>query len=214
MEALIPLVILVVLAVPAALTIWLIVRAVSARNRIEELSRRVGGLELEVHQLKTRPVKTVPTTAEAAPPETAAQKVAQKISPIVAEPVWTAPPIVSQSEPVIPAPPPIPEAAPLPETVELPPISKPEETTAVPPPFTPPPRFEPAPSFSNPAPSISWEQFMGVKLFAWIGGLALFLGVVFFVKYSFEHNLISPELRVAIGFITGLALLIGGVVLH
>jgi len=29
--------------------------------------------------------------------------------------------------------------------------------------------------------------------------LALFLGVAFFVKYSFEHNLISPELRIAIG---------------
>jgi len=35
---------------------------------------------------------------------------------------------------------------------------------------------------------------MGAKLFAWIGGLALFLGVAFFVKYSFEHNLIPPEL--------------------
>jgi len=41
-------------------------------------------------------------------------------------------------------------------------------------------------------PPINWEQFMGAKLFAWIGGLALFLGVAFFVKYSFEHNLISP----------------------
>ena len=28
-------------------------------------------------------------------------------------------------------------------------------------------------------PSINWEQFMGVKLFAWAGGLALFLGVAF-----------------------------------
>jgi len=55
---------------------------------------------------------------------------------------------------------------------------------------------------------------MGVKLFAWIGGLALFLGVVFFVKYSFDHNLVPPELRVALGFITGLGLLVGGVVLH
>src|SRR6266480_6727908 len=39
-------------------------------------------------------------------------------------------------------------------------------------------------------PPIDWEQFMGAKLFAWIGGLALFLGIAFFVKYSFEHNLI------------------------
>src|SRR6266446_6137065 len=62
-------------------------------------------------------------------------------------------------------------------------------------------------------PPIDWEQFMGAKLFAWIGGLALFLGVAFFVKYSFEHNLIPPELRVAIGFVAGVSLLVGGVLL-
>jgi hypothetical protein len=61
---------------------------------------------------------------------------------------------------------------------------------------------------------INWEQFMGAKLFAWIGGLAFFLGVAFFVKYSFEHNLIPPELRVAIGFIVGIALIIGGLTLR
>src|SRR6266436_4467120 len=60
---------------------------------------------------------------------------------------------------------------------------------------------------------INWEQFMGAKLFAWIGGLALFLGVAFFVKYSFEHNLIPPGLRVAIGFAVGVGLLIGGLLL-
>lgn len=54
---------------------------------------------------------------------------------------------------------------------------------------------------------------MGAKLFAWIGGFALFLGVAFFIKYSFEHNLIPPEVRVAIGFAVGLALLVGGVAL-
>ena len=64
-----------------------------------------------------------------------------------------------------------------------------------------------------PKPPINWEQFMGAKLFAWIGGLALFLGVAFFVKYSFERNLIPPELRVAIGFVVGAALLVGGVLL-
>src|SRR6266545_3909651 len=62
-------------------------------------------------------------------------------------------------------------------------------------------------------PPINWEQFMGAKLFAWIGGLALFLGVAFFVKYSFEHNLISPEARVAIGFVVGVSLLVGGLLL-
>jgi uncharacterized membrane protein len=79
-----------------------------------------------------------------------------------------------------------------------------------------PRRLEAAPKGvpSVPAgPAINWEQFMGAKLFAWIGGFALFLGVAFFVKYSFEHNLIPPEVRVAIGFMVGIALLLGGVAL-
>jgi hypothetical protein len=73
------------------------------------------------------------------------------------------------------------------------------------------PTVSPVPTPARPP--IDWEQFMGAKLFAWVGGLALFLGVGFFVKYSFEHNLIPPELRVAIGFVVGVALLVGGVLL-
>lgn len=40
---------------------------------------------------------------------------------------------------------------------------------------------------------------MGARLFAWIGGIALFIGVVLFVKYAFDHDLIPPAARVAIG---------------
>ena len=63
---------------------------------------------------------------------------------------------------------------------------------------------------STARPSIDWEQFMGVRLFAWLGGFALFLAAAFFVKYSFDHNLISPALRVTIGFVVGLGALAGG----
>lgn len=74
----------------------------------------------------------------------------------------------------------------------------------------------PVPAQSSPSQApwlagVSLEQFMGVKLFAWIGGLALFLGAAFFVKHSFDQGWISPTLRVAAGFLTGLGLLIGGV---
>lgn len=54
---------------------------------------------------------------------------------------------------------------------------------------------------------------MGVKGFAWLGGMALFLGIAFFVKYSFDNNLVPPQLRVAIGFLAGLGLLAGGMVM-
>src|SRR5439155_19724423 len=73
-----------------------------------------------------------------------------------------------------PLPVPVPVPSPLPKRVEPQPQISAEPT-----------RAKPA---ITPRPSIDWEQFMGAKLFAWIGGLALFLGVAFFVKYSFEHN--------------------------
>ena len=69
---------------------------------------------------------------------------------------------------------------------------------------------EPEPEPKIKMPSINWEQFMGVKLFAWIGGLALFIGVALFLKYSFEHDLVPPEVRVALGFLTGIGMVIGG----
>jgi hypothetical protein len=107
----------------------------------------------------------------------------------------SAPPII----PPVAVPPPLPVTAvppPIPETEPIMPVAEAHLES-------------PAP----PARTIDWEQFMGAKMFAWIGGFALFLGVAFFVKYSFEHNLIPPELRVAIGFLTGIALVIGGVAL-
>lgn len=60
---------------------------------------------------------------------------------------------------------------------------------------------------------LNLEQFMGIKLFAWIGGFVAFLGVAFFVKYSFDQGWISPQLRVTAGYLTGLGLLAGGAML-
>src|ERR1019366_9314725 len=111
--------------------------------------------------------------------------------------------------------PPPPVAPPQPVVTPQPVISSLRPSFATPPPVfvaPVPPRPAPVP-LPKPKPAINWEQFMGVKMFAWVGGLALFLGVAFFVKYSFDNNLVPPELRVAIGFLTGLGLLIGGVVM-
>lgn len=57
--------------------------------------------------------------------------------------------------------------------------------------------------------SVDWEQFTGAMLFAWLGGLALFIGAGFFVKYSIDKNLISPVMRLVIGALVGLGM-IGG----
>jgi hypothetical protein len=109
--------------------------------------------------------------------------------------------------PVAERPPPLPAPA----TVRRPIPKMAAPVEAAPPPLSDPagPRETPAPA-EPPAPDVGWEEFMGAKLFAWIGGLALFLGIAFFVKYSFDHNLAPPEARVAIGFAAGLALLLVG----
>jgi Predicted membrane protein (DUF2339) len=204
-------IVLLVIAAPLALAIWLIVRAVQTRDRIEELSRRLSGLEVEVHRLRKEQTPAPPSEIAPAVPSayhlpTRAEILEKQRAGSSVEP----PQIPTKEIPPVPAqirpPPPIPES--------VPPLLPMEETVAA------PPRFQTAPG--NPAaawppgrsaPAINWEQFMGVKLFAWIGGLALFLGVAFFVKYSFDNNLIAPELRVAIGFAAGLGLLVGGVVM-
>lgn len=56
--------------------------------------------------------------------------------------------------------------------------------------------------------SVDWEQFTGVKLFAWLGGLALFIAAGFFVKFSIDRNLIPPALRLAISALIGISLII------
>lgn len=107
-------------------------------------------------------------------------------APVTPASVQSAPPRPMKEE-VLPIPPPIPRI--------------PERPPAPPPPAVPPP---------PPPKPFDWEAFFGVKLFAWIGGFVLFLGIVFLVKYSFENNLITPAMRVAIGTVLGLGLIVTG----
>jgi hypothetical protein len=95
-------------------------------------------------------------------------------------------------------------------TLPAPPLAEPTESLP-PPPIIEAPASLPPPRFQPPVrPRINWEQFTGAKLLAYAGGLAAFLGAAFFVKYSFEHDLISPEMRVAIGYLFAIGLIIGG----
>ncbi len=168
-------VIVLILGVPVALAVWLIVRAIRAGSRLEELSKRLTDLEIEMIRLKREKELPKPVESTPAPQVTI-------IPPVPATPLKPAATLLA-----VISPPPISVAPAPPKPAPIPPL--------------------------KPAPAINWEQFMGVKLFAWLGGLALFLGVAFFIKYSFDNNLVSPELRMTAGFITGLGLLAGGVVM-
>ena len=51
------------------------------------------------------------------------------------------------------------------------------------------------------------ENLTAGKIFSWVGGFMLFLGVIFAVKYSFENNLIRPEVRIISGVFFALAII-------
>ncbi len=177
--------IVLILGILIAWAVWLTVRAKEAQHLVENLSRRLAELELELFRLKRdresgRPVEPAP-------------------APLPKSMVPPVPPPAPVAAPPAAIPPPI-----------RPALARLAATLPAPPTPPAPPTLPPAPP--RPArPAVNWEQFMGVKLFAWIGGLALFLGVAFFVKYSFDNNLVPPALRVALGFLAGLGLLAGGV---
>ena len=57
------------------------------------------------------------------------------------------------------------------------------------------------------------EPISFVQLFSWIGGFILLLGIIFWIKYALENNIISPDMRVALGTIAGIGLWIVGALL-
>lgn len=206
--------------------LWAIVRIVSLGRENDAIASQTQRLESEVRELRE---KLASALRRDAAPETAARVAAPPVTP--AAPV--APLASSSVTPAPAAPPAAPPAVVRPSLAEPPPFlasASVSPTPAIEPPPMPiaggrepekaPPAFAPRPVPpllpeipSRPAPArarIDWEQFMGAKLFAWAGGVAALLGVAFFVKYSFDHDLIPPEVRVALGFLFAVGLVIGG----
>src|SRR6266568_1385384 len=191
MEALVFL-LLAVIAVCFVLPLVAIAKATSARRSVEDLETRLRGVEAALQMLRRPPGEPTTERPFETKKETESAEHEPFVSPSIAESLEARP---------VSVPPPLPE-----EVIAA-------AAAAPPPPMPPQPPSGDLPAPQPSLPAINWEQFMGAKLFAWIGGLALFLGVAFFVKYSFEHNLIPPEVRVAIGFAVGLILVVGGLAL-
>jgi len=168
------------------LTIVLVVMVRNSRQKAEESARRIDILEQDYDRL-VGIVAKMQASAAAGPSPPPEAKVE--------------PPPPSEPGSAAPKPPPFPPS--VPRTTPSPPSpDRPLDATDVP---MPPPS---APA--SPALPINWERFMGVNLFAWIGGFILFLAAAFFVKYSIDNNLISPQIRVAIGFLLAIGLLVTG----
>lgn len=158
--------------------------------RTSRATREIEHLQLQVNRLQDelRKLRSEPF-AKPQPPEPASQPQPQ------------VPPREVRS-PAIEKPAPQP-AAPPPKRVAVPPVAPP---LIAPPVVAQPERLS--------SPSWNWEQFMGVKLIAWVGGFVLFLALVFSLKYAFENKLLSPEIQVAIEYLIALGLLIGGLFLR
>jgi uncharacterized membrane protein len=87
--------------------------------------------------------------------------------------------------------------------------------------LTPPPppvvaaAAAPAPTaVAPPRREIDFEELLTGKLFAWIGGIAILVGVLFFVATAIHRGWLPIELRVALAFLGSTALLCAGVWLH
>lgn len=76
------------------------------------------------------------------------------------------------------------------------------------------PNFEkPVDDWYKPKKSINWERFIGENLFSKIGIGIIIIGVFIGVKYSIEHNLISPAMRLVLGYLVGAGLFVAGAML-
>jgi Predicted membrane protein (DUF2339) len=104
-----------------------------------------------------------------------------------------------------PAPPVESAPRPRPAVPVTPPVAPP-----VPPAMPPRPPRQAAPEPARPRRSFDWEALIGVKLFAIVASLALFLAGGFFVSYSMEHGWLTPTIQFAIGIVAGVTCLVLG----
>ncbi len=64
------------------------------------------------------------------------------------------------------------------------------------------------------APKRDIEQTLASRWFVWIGGVAIAIGGLLFVKYAYDNGLISPTLQIFLGLILAAILIFAGDTLH
>ncbi|GIV19859.1 MAG: membrane protein [Armatimonadota bacterium] len=148
-------------------------------RRIEELTQRVERVEQQARP--SAPAETaVPTPAEPSTPR----------DEIAAQPVIPPPPMVPPlSEEVV--------SRITPEPAETPPPSEPV-----------PPVISLATEAEAPGLGASWEQLVGGKGALWIGSIATFFALAFFLAYTWQ--LLGDVFKLVVGFTAGAALLAFG----
>ena len=117
--------------------------------------------------------------------------------PVPAEPAPEPPtPMVRPLEVATPAPPPPEPTAPVARPVRV------EQTT------------RDQPHTESDRPETSFEDLLGGRILAWLGGLAIVVGVVFFLVIAVDRGWIGVEARVALAFAGSTILLAAGLFLY
>ena len=162
------------------------------------LLERIKGLEREVSELRAalkigEPKEGPQAEAPAAAPADVPQAPVSAPPESQAATQWAQPPTVPGVKPLDPS-----SGAP-PAGVHPEPAAGEEE---IPPPPVEPPELAPPGPPGGPA-GIDWEQWIGIRGAALLGGIVMAVAALLFLQYSIEHGLIPPPVRVALGFLAG-----------
>ena len=195
------------------IVLFLAIALIQMRDRLRRLEDTIGELRRLIDRLGRRVEEGAATAPVAKSHEAPPLQTYQP--PMRTEPVAApaAPPRVGSPEPTA-------GRASAPITRE--PVAASARTTerpaSVAPPFAPPPPPKEPPRSPRPASpeparptrSFDLESLIGVKLFAIVAALALFLAGTFFVSYSVEHGWLTPPIQFAIGVVAGVVCLVIG----
>ena len=182
-----------------------------AKGRTQDNRSRISELTFELGNLRSILLDRIKNLEREVSELRAALKIGEgKESPPTEAPAET--PAAVSAQPESPAPPPTaqpptaPRIHPSEPSSEAPPAGVHPETATgegeePPPPVEPPPLTPPGPP-GGPA-GIDWEQWIGIRGAALLGGIVMAVAALLFLQYSIEHGLIPPPVRVALGFLAG-----------
>ncbi len=175
-------------------------RTTKLNAQIDELRLKLAQLAEELSQLRQGKTKAPKVTEPVSVPAPVAAAAPKRVwEPKKSGPVEKIP------EPVVKAETPEPVIA-LQRLIDS--VSKPESATG-PAAKTSGPPSEPPISKPQP-PKRDMEQALASRWFVWIGGVAIAIGGLLFVKYAYDNGLISPTLQIFLGLVMAAGLILAG----
>jgi uncharacterized membrane protein len=157
--------------------------ALNARGRLYDVEGRLERAEARLKRIEMTPPPAAQSTPVAAPEPTPQPSALEEVEPAIAARVET----------------------PAEETTEMPSLAAP---TASPPPL--PPRAIAPPPLPPTPPRRGFEELIGTRWTVWVGGLALALGALLLVRYSFEQGYFGPGMRIFMALVLAAALVGAG----